>query len=200
MKVTPKHLHSNNKLITVSLYLFNMKTIHKLILILLLMNATALSAQSWKQTLMEKLPFLGHRNWIVVVDAAYPAQTSPGIVTILCDDPQEQVVKTVVEALAGTKHVRPVIYLDKELQYVAEKNAPGITAYRNALNTVLSKSKPEVMLHENIISMLDEAGKTFNIILLKTKLTLPYTSVFFKLECGYWTDDAEKQLRTDMAK
>jgi len=48
--------------------------------------------------------------------------------------------------------------------------------------------------------MLDDAGKTFNIILLKTKLTLPYTSVFFKLECGYWTDEAEKQLRAAMAK
>jgi len=164
------------------------------------MNASTIMAQNWKQTLHEKLPLLGHRNWIVVVDAAYPAQTTPGITTILCNEPQEQVVKAVVEELAATKHVRPVIYLDKELQYVAEKNAPGITNYRNVLNTVLSGRKPEVMLHENIISMLDDAGKTFNIILLKTKLTLPYTSVFFKLECGYWTDEAEKQLRTDMKK
>ncbi|MDP4291175.1 MAG: hypothetical protein Q8908_08845, partial [Bacteroidota bacterium] len=64
----------------------------------------------------------------------------------------------------------------------------------------LSGSKPEVMLHENIIAMLDDAGKTFNILLLKTKLTLPYTSVFFRLECGYWTDEAEKELRAAMAK
>jgi L-fucose mutarotase/ribose pyranase (RbsD/FucU family) len=177
-----------------------MKTINKLFLIIILMNASTIIAQNWKQTLHEKLPLLGHRNWIVVVDAAYPAQTTPGITTILCDEPQEQVVKTVVEELAATQHVRPVIYLDKELQYVAEKNAPGIINYRNALNSILSGSKPEVMLHENIISMLDEAGKTFNIIVLKTKLTLPYTSVFFKLECGYWTDEAEKQLRTAMAK
>ncbi|MDP4289557.1 MAG: hypothetical protein Q8908_00595, partial [Bacteroidota bacterium] len=159
-----------------------MKTINKFYLILILMNASTLMAQNWKQTLHEKLPLLGHRNWIVVVDAAYPSQTSPGITTILCDEPQEKVVKTVLEELASTQHVRPVIYLDKELQYVAEKNALGITNYRNALHTLLSGSKPEVMLHENIIAMLDDAGKTFNILLLKTKLTLPYTSVFFRLE------------------
>ena len=32
--------------------------------------------------LATKLPALGHRNWVVVVDAAYPLQTSAGIETI----------------------------------------------------------------------------------------------------------------------
>lgn len=167
------------------------------ILFFLLMSTT-LSAQTWKQTLTERLPYLGHRNWIVVVDAAYPAQTSAGIETILCDESQEKVVKAVIEELAKTKHVRPVIFMDKELQFVNEQYAAGITDYRKALNAVLSSSKPNVLPHETIISMLDEAGKSFKVLLLKTKLTLPYTSVFFRLDCGYWTDEAEKQLRTNM--
>lgn len=162
------------------------------------MNVTTLSAQKWKQTLSERLPYLGHRNWIVVVDAAYPAQTSQGIETILCDESQEQVVKVVLDELSKTKHVRPAVFLDKELQYVSEVNAPGISSYRDAITAILLKYKPETLPHEKIISMLDEAGKTFNIILLKTKLTLPYTSVFFRLDCGYWTDAAEIQLREDM--
>ena len=175
-----------------------MKIIKNIILFILIMNATALSAQKWKQTLSERLPYLGHRNWIVVVDAAYPAQTSLGIETILCDESQEQVVKVVLDELSKTKHVRPTILLDKELQYVSEVNTPGISLYRDAITTILLKYKPETLPHEKIISMLDEAGKTFNIILLKTKLTLPYTSVFFRLDCGYWTDEAEIQLREDM--
>ena len=169
----------------------------KSILFLLLMS-TNLTAQTWKKSLLERLPYLGHRNWIAVVDAAYPAQTSAGIETILCDEPQAAVVKAVIEALAKTKHVRPVIFLDKELKFVSEIDAPGITDYRNALNVMLSNNKPEVIPHEKNISMLDEAGKTFKIILLKTHLTLPYTSVFFRLDCGYWTDEAEKQLRKAM--
>jgi hypothetical protein len=33
------------------------------------------------------------------------------------------------------------------------------------------------------------------VLLLKTDLTLPYTSVFIRLDCGYWSDEAEQQLR-----
>ena len=54
--------------------------------------------------------------------------------------------------------------------------------------------------HEEIISKLDEAGKTFHILVLKSRLTIPYTSVFIRLECGYWSADAEKRLREAMAK
>jgi len=53
--------------------------------------------------------------------------------------------------------------------------------------------------NEEIISKLDEAGKTFHILVLKTTLTIPYTSVFIRLECGYWGADAEKRLREAMA-
>jgi hypothetical protein len=30
-------------------------------------------------------------------------------------------------------------------------------------------------------------------------MTIPYTSVFVRLECGYWSADAEKRLREKMA-
>ncbi len=42
-------------------------------------------------------------------------------------------------------------------------------------------------------------GKTFHILVLKTRMTIPYTSVFIRLECGYWSADAEKRLRAAMA-
>ena len=49
--------------------------------------------------------------------------------------------------------------------------------------------------HEQIIGKLDAAGKTFQVLLLKTNMTIPYTSVFFELECGYWDAASEKRLR-----
>ena len=36
----------------------------------------------WNQRLAEAMPLLGHRNWILVVDSAYPLQISPGIETV----------------------------------------------------------------------------------------------------------------------
>ena len=58
--------------------------------------------------------------------------------------------------------------------------------------------KPTPVLHEELIARLDKAAATFNVLVLKTTLTLPYTSVFVELECGYWSGDAEKRLREAM--
>ena len=156
----------------------------------------SLRAGDWKQTLSESLPLLGHRNWIVVVDSAYPLQTSPGIQTIDTGSHQLAVVDAVLSALAKTKHVRPTVYIDKELAFVPEEDAKGISAYRTALASRFATGNSATPLpHEEIIAKLDEAGKTFHVLVLKTTMVLPYTSVFFQLECGYWNADSEKKLR-----
>lgn len=155
---------------------------------------------SLDQVLARRLPSLGHRNWIVVADSAYPLQVSPGVETIVVRDSQIEAVKKVLTALRKTHHVRPVISLDRELAFVSESDAPGITAYRTALKRSLAGQATQTLLHEDIIKKLDEAGKTFHVVLIKTPMTLPYTSVFIQLECGYWTSDAESRLRKAMAK
>jgi hypothetical protein len=153
------------------------------------------AADSWTGKLRAELPLLGHRNWIVVVDSAYPLQTAPGIQTIYVTADQLEVVKTLLAELARTKHVQPTIYTDLELGHVAEKNAPGIGAYRAALSKVLAGQPVQSLLHEQIIGQLDEAGRKFRVLVIKTPLTLPYTSVFFELQCGYWNAESEQQLR-----
>jgi RbsD / FucU transport protein family len=159
------------------------------------MTSAVFAADNWKEKLQQELPLLGHRNWIVVADSAYPLQTAPGIETIYVDADQLEVVKGVIAELAKTKHVKPTIYTDAEMRFVAEKNAPGIGAYRAGLQKVLAGQPVQVLPHEQIIGKLDEAGKTFKVLLIKTPLTKPYTSVFFQLECGYWNAESEAQLR-----
>ncbi|GHT23543.1 hypothetical protein AGMMS4957_15230 [Bacteroidia bacterium] len=41
---------------------------------------------NYKEELKEILPFLGHRNWIVVTDMAYPLQTAQGIKTLYTNE------------------------------------------------------------------------------------------------------------------
>ena len=77
--------------------------------------------------------------------------------------------------------------------------------YREELTHFLDQFddvKPEVqsLPHEEIISKLDEAGQKFHVLVLKTRMTIPYTSVFIRLDCGYWTGEQEKRLRTRMGK
>lgn len=153
------------------------------------------AADGWKAKLEKELPLLGHRNWIVVADSAYPLQTAPGIETIYVQADQLEVVKGVLAELNKTTHVKPVIYTDVELKHVAETNAPGISAYRDALAKTLAQQPVQVLPHEQIIAKLDEAGKTFKVLIIKTTLTKPYTSVFFQLECGYWNAQSEAELR-----
>lgn len=156
-------------------------------------------AQSWRAVLNEELPLMGHRNWIAIVDSAYPLQTSAGVETVETDSDQLEVVKVVLDQLAHAKHVRPDVFTDAELKVVPESDAKGVTAYREALAGVLSAATAQSLPHEEIIAKLDEAGKTFHVLVLKTRMTIPYTSVFMRLECGYWSDDAEKRLRAAMA-
>jgi len=159
----------------------------------------------WRMRLNELLPLMGHRNWIAVVDSAYPLQTSEGIETIETDGDQLDVVRRVVREVAETKHVRPLVFTDTELRAVPEDDAPGVTYYRDQLNHFLSEFdagslERQSLPHEQIISKLDEAGKTFHILVLKTRMTIPYTSVFLRLDCGYWTEEQEKRLRERMGK
>ena len=54
------------------------------------------------------------------------------------------------------------------------------------------------MRHDDIIAALDAAARRFRILVIKTPLSLPYTSVFVELGCGYWSADAEARLRAAM--
>ncbi len=152
----------------------------------------------WKSVLAERVPEYGHRNWIVIADSAYPAQKSEGIETIVTHADQLTVVRAVLDQLAKVKHVRPIVYLDEELNYVPESDAAGIEAYRRDLAKLLENRKPASLPHEQILAKLDRAGESFKVLVLKSDLTLPYTSVFFELDCGYWSPDAEKRLRDAM--
>jgi hypothetical protein len=156
----------------------------------------------WRQVLNERLSLYGHRNWIVVADSAYPLQSAPGIETIVSTDSQVDTIREVLTELSKRNQLRPVVYVDKELKYVEEQAAPGIDAFRQLLNGILEKSlsgqTANPMLHEDIIKQLDQASKTFNVLIIKTNSLLPYTTLFLELRAGYWNDQAEENLRRRM--
>lgn len=168
--------------------------------ILALTGVSFAQSGNWRARLHEELPLLGHRNWIAVVDSAYPLQTSAGIETVETDSEQLDVVRAVLDELGKVKHVRPVIFTDAELKIVPETDAAGVSAYREALIKVLGARDAQSLPHEQIIAKLDEAGKTFHILVLKTSLTIPYTSVFMRLDCGYWSAEQEQRLREKLQK
>ncbi|HTM18307.1 MAG TPA: hypothetical protein VL135_15445 [Terracidiphilus sp.] len=158
-----------------------------------------LKAQSdWKARVTQSMPLMGHRNWILIVDSAYPLQASPGVETIETNASQLDVLRYVLGSTNSSIHVRPLIYMDKELPFVGDDDVPGATAYREQVQKILADYTIESMLHERVINQIDETSKEFHVLVLKTTMTIPYSSVFIRLDCKYWSADAEKRMRQRM--
>jgi hypothetical protein len=152
----------------------------------------------WRVKLREELPLLGHRNWIMIVDSAYPLQVSPGVETIETNADLPHVLHELLAALDNSIHLTPNIYLDAELPYVTDQVAPGVSAYRQRLKEIFKDRPIKSLPHETLIKQINDAGQTFHILVLKTNMAIPYTSVFLQLDCKYWPPAAEQQLRQAM--
>ncbi len=157
-----------------------------------------IKAPTWEQKLAAYLPALGHRNWIVVADSAFPLQISPGIETIVTGEDHFAVLDKVFKMVDGAKHIRPKIWLDKELTFVTEDLAPGADETKKKLEKALEGRGAQPVLHEDLIARLDQAGKAFKVVMVKTTLAVPYTTVFMELDCGYWPAANEAKMRERM--
>jgi D-ribose pyranose/furanose isomerase RbsD len=155
---------------------------------------------NWKQQFDEKLPLLGHRNWILIVDKAFPEQNAPGMEYIYANDDLLPVLKLVLGQVNQSTHVKPIIYRDKELGFIKEEQAKGVTQFIQDSKALFGTQSVQTLLHDEVFKKLDAESKLFKVLVIKTNETIPYTSVFLQLDCGYWNADKESQLRTAMGK
>jgi len=162
------------------------------------MPVNAANTSPWKVKVQRELPLLGHRNWIVIVDSAYPLQTAPGIETVETGADQLTVVREVLQSVAQSKHIRPVVFMDAELPFVTEQQAPGVTKYRGEIKNALRNLPVHSVLHEQLIHNMNQTSNSFHVLILKSTMTIPYTSVFLRLDCKYWSDADEQHLRLEM--
>lgn len=151
---------------------------------------------TWQEQLSERMPYLGHRNWIVITDMAYPMQSGSGIITLYADEPYEKVLAQVKNEIDKASHVFAHVYRDKELTFLTDADVPGIENLKKEMSRICGDSvvsKP----HEELIKSLDEAGTLYQVVIIKTPLAMPYTTTFFQLDCKYW--NAAKQAKLDKA-
>ena len=154
------------------------------------------TSSDWEETLEKRLPLLGHRNWLVVADAAYPSQSRPGIETIASGESQQVTLDRVLARLGACRHIRPILHIDRELKFVDEQDAPGVDSYRKWLHSSFDGIAVHSTPHEEIIAKLDQAAQMFSVLIIKSTMTIPYTSVFFELDCGYWNAESEARVRS----
>jgi hypothetical protein len=153
----------------------------------------------WKAVLEQDLHLLGHRIWILVVDKAFPEQSSPGMKYIYVAEELLPTLEYVLEQVEASSHVRPIIYRDKELSYITEDQVPGIDAFRAESKILLEERHVNTLLHDEVFKMLDESSSLFRTLVIKTNGTLPYTSIFLQLDCAYWSPENETLLREQIS-
>jgi D-ribose pyranose/furanose isomerase RbsD len=156
-------------------------------------------SSDWKAIVQSRLPLYGHRNWVVVADAAFPVYAAPGIETIVVNEDLPSVLRYVASTISSSRHVRATVFLDQELQFIDEHDYPGVTELRKQITASFAKDQVSSIPHTEVMTRIDEAGKTFRILFIKTTATIPYTSVYMRLDCGYMSDDVERKIRTAMA-
>jgi hypothetical protein len=172
---------------------------HSLALAVLCVASLPMSAQSWNAQLADELPRMGHRNWILIVDSAYPEQVGPGIETIETNADQLDVARVVLSAIQKSIHVRPVVFMDAELPFVSDQKAGGVSNYRAQITSLLQEYEVHSRLHQSLIEEVAKDGTLYHVLILKTKLAIPYTSVFIHLDCKYWGPENERDLREVMS-
>lgn len=153
----------------------------------------------WTEEFVKLLPLLGHRNWILVVDKAFPLQNASGMTYLDTRESLPDVLERVLSDVQKSPHIRPIIYTDEELNVLDESYCKGINELRKNIKDIIADhaegAQIQQILHDKVFARLDTASKLFNVIVLKTEAILPYTSVFIELDCGYWTVEQENKLR-----
>jgi hypothetical protein len=149
----------------------------------------------WKEQFNNQLSEFGHRNWILIVDKAYPLQNSSGVITIDTQDDLLNVLDYSLKQIDSSTHVKPIVFTDHELDYITPQQVVDIVDFRYELSKKISLYQPKVILHDSVFVKIDEASKLFKVLVLKTNSVIPYSSVFLQLDCKYWTAEKEKNLR-----
>jgi hypothetical protein len=149
----------------------------------------------WLIKLEEELPLMGHGNWIVIADSAYPLRVSHGVKTVSTNAEPLHALDSVLSLLQEQRHIRPVVYLDIELQYLSEPEASGAGAFRESLARRLDGLSVHSRPHEQSMCWLDDAEMALGVLVLKTKGTIPYSSIFLQMDCKYWSEDSELVLQ-----
>jgi len=176
---------------------------HRLILIpvvLVLTTCGLTSKDGWKTAVEVQTAQLGYRNWIVIAEASFPAHSRPGTRQINAYEPIPVVLDEVLTTLEKTEHVRPTIYSTRELRSVENDFAPGIDEYRKVLDAALHGHEVIEMEQDSLLTLVQDAQKSFDVLVIRTTTALPYSSVFLELQPGYWDGESEQRLRADMQR
>ncbi|MBK1883136.1 hypothetical protein JIN85_11960 [Luteolibacter pohnpeiensis] len=158
------------------------------------------SNEAWKSAIVNQTSKLGYRNWIVISEASFPAQSRQGVRQMTASAEIPEVVDYVMNTLEQTQAVSPKVYLTRELRSVENDFAPGIDEYRQKIEGSLHGHEVTELEQQSLMTLLEDASRSYNVLVIRTPTALPYTTVFLELQPGYWDADSEQRLRDQIQR
>lgn len=152
-------------------------------------------AQTWKVAVERQTEQLGYRNWIVIAEASFPAHSRPGVRQVTAPVEVPEAVDHVLVSLERTENLRPRVYLTRELRSVENDFAPGIETLRERVREALHGHEATELDQQALLTLLEDANRSFDVLVVRTRTALPYSSVFIELQPGYWDSSSEMRLR-----
>lgn len=164
--------------------------------VLMSLGCTTLDTGSnWQDAVNRQAGQLGYRNWIVIAEASFPAQSRPGVHQVTASSDVPETLDYVLRTLEQSENVRPQVYVTRELRSVENDFAPGMDELRKRLLTSLHGHETTELDQQSLLTLLDDANRSFDVLVIRTTTALPYSSVFLELKPGYWDIDSETRLR-----
>ena len=153
------------------------------------------TGDNWKFAVNRQTEQLGYRNWIVIAEASFPAHSRTGVRQVTAPVEIPEALDHVLLSLERTENLRPNIYLTRELRSVENDFAPGIDETRKRIHKALHGHEPTELDQQSLLTLLEDANRSFDVLVIRTRSALPYTSVFIELHPGYWDAGSESRLR-----
>ncbi|MEX1114414.1 MAG: hypothetical protein WEB53_04145 [Akkermansiaceae bacterium] len=155
---------------------------------------------TWQAAVDRQAGQLGYRNWIVIAEASFPAHSRPGVRQVNASVEVPEALDYVLGVLEQTENVRPHVYVTREVSAVENDFAPGIDDYRKRVELAFHGHERTGLDQQSLLTLLQDANRSFDVLVIRTTTALPYTSVFLELQPGYWDVDSETRLRDNIAR
>ena len=159
-----------------------MSAVLRLILAVLVVGAAPSCFSA--QRIIAQLPLARPGNWIVVAGPDSPFADLSNTERLALGEDHLESITTIAEAVLGTDHLRGVVYLAAELEFLTQADAPGISELRSELHSRLADFPLEdvhQIPREEILALVEEAAVVRRVAVIETNGP-PHAAVVFALD------------------
>ncbi len=152
----------------------------------------------WKAAVHRHTSQLGFRNWIIIAEASFPALGRTGVMQVPANVEIPEALDYVLKDIDQSQHVKPSIFFTRESQVIDNDSAPGIDLLRQKVRQSIQEMATTTMEQDSLLTVLQDINRSFDVLIIRTNTTLPYSSIFIELQPGYWDAESEDKLRQRM--